>query len=386
MLHFQNQNGLIINAQRKDAQRTLTNLTTSTSSRKPRMKINLLSLLLLASATAFCAGGCAYYNASQKVAATQPSSVIVKEDNNNPNPDFIEKIDDIISNSDPEEPKVTEDEINKALDDENTNEEIGDSLQQTATDAALQKLGEAIKNNDKEAISAAIEDLKKELQDLSGEELANKFQQIADEIREALKESPMKDEDPTRKALEDLANTFEELAKDVREDRDEDNHQEANDALDKASDELQKSADEEEANKTAAEEAKEKLENQGQSQGDEDQGQSQGDGNQGQSQGDEDQGQSGDSTTKTGSSSQGSASGSGSGAGAGNGDTVYRGKDHVYTKDGGEQEYGNIIDESHNSAIEDDRKTNDNDTTDDDDFSDLLDKYYDYLYDDTQKP
>lgn len=374
MLHFQNQNGPIIDAQRKDTQRTLNNLT-STLSQKPRMKINPLSLLLLASATAFCAGGCAY-NTSQRAAATQPPSIIIKEDKDEPNPDFVEKINDIVSNSNPENPKATEDEINKALDDENTNEEIGSSLQQTATDAALQKLGEAIKNNDKEAISAAIEDLKKELQNLSGEELANKLQQIADEIRKALKESPMKEDDLTRKALENLADTFEELAKDAREDenKDEDSHQKANDALDKASDELQKSADEEEANKTVAEEAKEELKNQGS----ENQG--------GENQGGENQGEGG--AAKTGEiygSSQGSTSGSG--AGAGNGDTIYRGKDHVYTKDGGEQEYGDIIDESHNSAIEDDRKTNDNNgATDDDDFSDLLDKYYDYLYDGTQKP
>lgn len=381
MLHFQNQNGPIIDAQRKDTQRTLNNLT-STLPQKPRMKINPLSLLLLASATAFCAGGCAY-NTSQRAAATQPPSIIIKEDKDEPNPDFVEKINDIVSNSNPENPKATEDEINKALNDENTNEEIGSSLQQTATDAALQKLGEAIKNNDKEAISAAIEDLKKELQNLSGEELANKLQQIADEIRKALKESPMKEDDLTRKALENLADTFEELAKDAREDenKDEDSHQKANDALDKASDELQKSADEEEANKTVAEEAKEELKNQGsENQGSENQG--------GENQGGENQGEGG--AAKTGEiygSSQGSTSGSGSGAGAGNGDTIYRGKDHVYTKDGGEQEYGDIIDESHNSAIEDDRKTNDNNgATDDDDFSDLLDKYYDYLYDGTQKP
>lgn len=256
--------------------------------------------------------------------------------------DNSENRDDVISQG----KEDIDDLVNKV----NSKEEIGDELMKS-NDDALKALGEAIKNGDLDKITEAFNQLQQELDNLQGQELADKLHQIADEIRKALENSKIPEDDPLRKALNDLADNLDKAANDieagdssskctVNSEKDS-----AKESLKKAEEEVKDAIDQQNKNQEAGEQAKDDLDNLGKG---------------------------GDDSNK---SSTGGTNGiqPGKGTGGGSGDVNYAGNDHVFT-DEGDTTYGDVIDNS-NGAAQDDC-----DHYGDGDINAAIDDYFKDLY------
>ena len=263
------------------------------------------------------------------------------EDNN-------ENRDDVISQG----KEDIDDLVNKV----NSKEEIGDELMKS-NDDALKALGEAIKNGDLDKITEAFNQLQQELENLQGQELADKLHQIADEIRKALENSKIPEDDPLRKALNDLADNLDKTADDreannlgddssskctVNSEKDS-----AKESLKKAEEEVKDAVDQQNKNQEAGEQAKDDLNNLGKG---------------------------GDDSNKpsTGGNNNNGIQ-PGKGAGGGSGEINYAGNDHVFT-DEGDTTYGDVIDNS-NGAAQDDC-----DHYGDGDINAAIDDYFKDLY------
>jgi len=215
----------------------------------------------------------------------------------------------------------------------NSKEEIGDELMKS-NDDALKALGEAIKSGDLDKITEAFNQLQQELDNLQGQELADKLHQIADEIRKALENSNIPENNPLRKALNDLADNLDKAANDIEAELNNDSSSKctvnsekegAKDSLKKAEEEIKDAVDQQNKNQEAGEQAKGDLDNLG----------------------------------KGGNSNKPSTGGNGNngiqpgkGTGGGSGEINYAGNDHVFT-DAGDTVYGDVIDNSNGAAQDD---------------------------------
>ena len=259
--------------------------------------------------------------------------------------DNIENRDDVISQG----KEDIDDLVNKV----NSKEEIGDELMKS-NDDALKALGEAIKNGDLDKITEAFNQLQQEFENLQGQELADKLHQIANEIRKALENSKIPEDDPLRKALNDLADNLDKAADDieagdssskctVNSEKDS-----AKESLKKAEEEVKDAVDQQNKNQEAGEQAKDDLNNLGKG-------------------GDDD----GSKPSTGGNNNNGIQPGKG--AGSGSGEINYAGNDHVFT-DEGDTTYGDVIDNS-NGAAQDDC-----DHYGDGDINAAIDDYFKDLY------
>ena len=160
-------------------------------------------------------------------------------------------------------------EIDKIVDDANTSDEIGDALSKSE-DPLLKELGEAIKAGDKDRVNAALDAIYESLAKLSGNTLANRLDEIANEIERALADSKIPEGDDLRDSLQKLADRFREIAaalrqgledgKDETEASDE-AKEDIKDATDDAKKEVGDALDQEKENEKAGEQAKDDLEN-----------------------------------------------------------------------------------------------------------------------------
>ena len=258
--------------------------------------------------------------------------------------DNSENRDDVISQG----KEDIDDLVNKV----NSKEEIGDELMKS-NDDALKALGEAIKNGDLDKITEAFNQLQQELKNLQGQELADKLHQIANEIRKALENSKIPEDDPLRKALNDLADNLDKAADDieagdssskctVNSEKDS-----AKESLKKAEEEVKDAVDQQNKNQEAGEQAKDDLDNLGKG---------------------------GDDSNKpsTGGNNNNGIQ-PGKGTGGGSGEINYAGNDHVFT-DEGDTTYGDVIDNSNGAA------QNDCDHYGDGDINAAIDDYFKDLY------
>ncbi len=315
---------------------------------------------------------------------------------------------------------AAKDKMDEALDKANSKEEIGDALQDQDNDA-LKELGEAIVAGDEDKINEALEKLKEQLGELSGQEKADAMKEIADEINSALEKSEIPEGDALRDALKELADQFDEEAKKLEEElkkNEGSENQEAADqqasdsaqqgaesAIDQAGEKINQAVQQQKENEDAVNKAKEEmdqLENpkeeedqfekdeeekddqENDDQNNDDQNDDNQDSDDSQDSGDDSQqggSQSGQqSGSQSGSSSSGSQSGSssqggqtGDGSGSGNGNTNFPSNDHVYTGgDDGDKKYSDVVDD-YNADAKDDAKNNGDDSGD-------VDDYFDYLY------
>lgn len=423
MVEFQNEDGLIINKQREDA-------TSKLSSKDPKalpVKLRVMTLPIIL----ICGG---LFAASFFTPSKSNPFVDIYSDNNkdsdedkkddqtkiddktkeigedtkkdideiDPNEQFNQDLDNIIDNlvkdlegdtdATSRQDKIDDakDKIDDALEKVNNNDKIGDALSES-DDEALKMLGKAIKNNDVDGIKEALEKLKEEIDSLSGSDLANKLQQIADQIRVALDQSSIPEGDATRDALDELADALEKLSQSVGTKSDDEIKEEASKIIDEVAEKLIASAEEEKKNEEAAEKAKEEIdkmkdpssgeENDDKEDNDEEKqsnsdksgeenGENQGD----QSKTDTDQ----EGNQKTDSGAENGQNGDDTST-QGSGETRYAGDDKVYTPDGGSQEYGEVIENANNDANKD---NSENAGEGEDDISDLLEDYFKYLYGD----
>lgn len=256
--------------------------------------------------------------------------------------DNIENRDEVINQG----KEDIDDLVNKV----NSKEEIGDELMKS-NDDALKALGEAIKNGDLDKITEAFNQLQQELENLQGQELADKLHQIVNEIRKALENSKIPEDDPLRKALNDLADNLDKAANDieagdssskctVNSEKDS-----AKESLKKAEEEVKDAIDKQNKNQEVGEQAKDDLNNLGKG--------------------------SDNNKPSTGGNDNGIQSGKG--AGAGSGEIKYAGNDHVFT-DEGDTTYGDVIDNSNGAA------QNDCDHYGDGDINAVIDDYFKDLY------
>lgn len=257
--------------------------------------------------------------------------------------DNSENRDDVISQG----KEDIDDLVNKV----NSKEEIGDELMKS-NDDALKALGEAIKNGDLDKITEAFNQLQQELESLQGQELADKLHQIANEIRKALENSKIPEDDPLRKALNDLADNLDKAANNieagdssskctVNSEKDS-----AKESLKKAEEEVKDAVDQQNKNQEVGEQAKDDL---------------------------DDLGKGGDDTNKPSTGGNDNGIQPGKGTGSGSGEIKYAGNDHVFT-DEGDTTYGDVIDNSNGAA------QNDCDHYGDGDINAAIDDYFKDLY------
>ena len=149
-------------------------------------------------------------------------------------------------------------EIDKIVDDANTSDEIGDALSKSE-DPLLKELGEAIKAGDKDRVNAALDAIYESLAKLSGNTLANRLDEIANEIERALADSKIQEGDDLRDSLQKLADRFREIAAALRQGLE--NGKDESEASDEAKKEVGDALDQEKENEKAGEQAKDDLEN-----------------------------------------------------------------------------------------------------------------------------
>lgn len=122
-------------------------------------------------------------------------------------------------------------EIENVIDESNSKNTIGENLKQS-TDENLSSLGEAIQNGDKEAIQNALDKIENDLLEKNGQELNDALNQIAQEIQDALDKSDAEPGDELYDALEQLKQDLENIAN--QDTTDEQKKQDISDAFDKA--------------------------------------------------------------------------------------------------------------------------------------------------------
>ncbi len=109
----------------------------------------------------------------------------------------------------------SKEDINQKLDDQITKDDIGQALQNQDT---TQQVGESVSNGDTQQTSNSLDDLRNSLNDLTGDELANALNQIAQDIDNALNESNVDSSDPLYQAFEHLSTNLKEDASHVNDD------------------------------------------------------------------------------------------------------------------------------------------------------------------------
>lgn len=430
MVEYQDKEGLIIEKQREDAQQELE----KKSPKALPLKLSVWNIPALILAGSFFTASC--FTTQIKEAIHESTHRPDPDEWNDKTSELIDRIqesidendkidsslqdefDDILKDlesdlkddvdTDSRQDKIdnAKDKVDEAVDNANSKEEIGDALENSEDDA-LKKLGEAIKEGDNEKIQEALDELNNELQNLNGQELVDKLNQIADEIRDALKESQIPEGDELRDALNDLADQLEQIADELQQQIDEQQQQagesgesssdqqggqqggqsgesssegqqqgstpaddqakeDAEEAIDEAGEKIKDAVNQQNQNEQAGESTKDQmdqLKDPSQSQ----EGQEGQQGQQGQ------QGQEGEGEGQGQGQSSSSGEGSGSGAGAGSGGTSYGSNDNIFTENG-DSHYGDVINEYLNEA-NDDAKGND-----DQDLADAIDDYFKDLF------
>ena len=353
MVELKDQDGIIINKQRENATQVLSQC------EAPRRRWWQVAITPLVLSIAFFIASYfmpRFSNNNRIIPSATPTVEVVAPPNFNEALEDIEnKIsEDLEDNSENRDDVISQgkEDIDDLVNKVNSKEEIGDELMKS-NDDALKALGEAIKNGDLDKISEAFNQLQQELENLQGQELADKLHQIADEIRKALENSKIPEDDLLRKALNDLADNLDKAANDieasdssskctVNSEKDS-----AKESLKKAEEEVKDAVDQQNKNQEAGEQAKDDLDNLGKG---------------------------GDDSNKpsTGGNNNNGIQ-PGKGAGGGSGDVKYAGNDHVFT-DEGDTTYGDVIDNS-NGAAQDDC-----DHYGDGDINAAIDDYFKDLY------
>lgn len=103
----------------------------------------------------------------------------------------------------------TKENINEKLDDQITKDEIGEALKNQDT---TKELGENVSNGDTEQTNNSLDDLRESLKDLTGDELKDALNKIAEDIDNALQESNVDSSDPLYQAFENLSNNLKDNA------------------------------------------------------------------------------------------------------------------------------------------------------------------------------
>lgn len=333
-VELKNQDGIIINKQRENAVQVLSQCGKTPHRNWWRIVITPLALSIAFFIASYFMPRFSYYRPIQPDATTvevAPPSVNLSEALE----DIENKIsEDLENNSENRDELISQgkEDIDDLINETNSKEEIGDELMKS-NDDALKALGEAIKNGDLDKITEAFNQLQQELDNLQGQELADKLHQIADEIRKALENSKIPANDPLRKALDDLADNLDKAANDIEAGLNNDSSSKctvnsekegAKDSLKKAEEEVKDAVDQQNKNQEAGEQAKDNLNNLGKD----------GDNNK----------------PSTGGNDNGIQPGKGTGGGSG--EINYAGNDHVFT-DKGDTVYGDVIDNSNGAAQDD---------------------------------
>ena len=357
MVELKDQDGIIINKQRENATQVLSQC------EAPRRHWWQVAITPLVLSIAFFIASYfmpRFSNNNRIIPYATPTVEVVAPPNFNEALEDIEnKIsEDLEDNSENRDDVISQgkEDIDDLVNKVNSKEEIGDELMKS-NDDALKALGEAIKNGDLDKISEAFNQLQQELENLQGQELADKLHQIADEIRKALENSKIPEDDLLRKALNDLADNLDKAANDieagdssskctVNSEKDS-----AKESLKKAEEEVKDAVDQQNKNQEAGEQAKDDLDNLGKGGDDSDK----------------------PSTGGTNGGNNNNGIQPGKGTGGGSGEINYAGNDHVFT-DEGDTTYGDVIDNS-NGAAQDDC-----DHYGDGDINAAIDDYFKDLY------
>ena len=353
MVELKDQDGIIINKQRENATQVLSQC------EAPRRRWWQIVITPLFLSIAFFIAS--YFmprfsrgHGDNIIPPTPTVEVIAPPNFNEALEDIENKIsEDLEDNSENRDEVISQgkEDIDDLVNKVNSKEEIGDELMKS-NDDALKALGEAIKNGDLDKITEAFNQLQQELENLQGQELADKLHQIANEIRKALENSKIPEDDPLRKALNDLADNLDKAANDIEAEKSSSKctvnseKDSAKESLKKAEEEVKDAVDQQNKNQEAGEQAKDDLDNLGKG---------------------------GDSNKPSTGGNDNGIQSPGKGAGGGSGEVKYAGNDHVFT-DEGDTTYGDVIDNS-NGAAQDDC-----DHYGDGDINTAIDDYFKDLY------
>lgn len=442
MVAYEGQESLLINKQREDA---ISNL----KGKKPRklgVRLTLLSIPIpLIGASAFTAS---FFTNDIVEALT----IVPEEDNFDDETDdiinsikdyvgkaqaseaFKEKLMEILEQlredlkgdtsipSRREKVEAAKKQVDEALDEVNTKEEIGGSL---AEDPIFGAVGEAIKNADNNALKSAFDEFNTEIDDIfTTEGLLNTLDKWIDALKSALENAGVPSSDANYGVFAKLIALLQEIYDNVENKMAasdnvsssavtqliHDSQEQAKQAFEEALDELSSNLVLETANEKLAADVKKLMDqlvdpraDQGGNSdengqpgqgGNEDSGQQDGDTNQdgnqdteggqgdsgssegGQGNGNGDQGEGSGSGSGGQDQGEGDGDGQGEGASGGGGDTQYGSDDKVYTGDHGQTSYGDVIGEYQNDASDDAKGTGDGD------LEGAIGDYLDELYGD----
>ena len=443
MVAFEGKESLLINKQREDAKRNIQ----GKNPRKLGVKLTLLSLPLpLIGIGSFTTS----FFTTDIVNAFKVTDV--KEDNFDDETDeIIDKIKDYIGKSQASaafkeklyeileqlradlkgdtsipsrQAKVdaAKEEVDIALDEVNTKEEIGSAMTEEESDFTV--CGQAVQNADVEAMKAALEEIANSVDDLvSPSGIIEQF----DEWIAALEAVLAKAEEEGVSPSDANYKTFSDLLAKLKEIRDNvenkigasqnvsqemlvklirDSREQAKKAFEEAISNLTTDLNLERANDQLAEEVKKLMDQlvdprtdssdmEGEGEGGDnsqegeegdvgDEGNEEtedGNGEEGGAEGGEGNSQDGNKGDGNGSGSggqegEGNGQGQGSGAGSGGAETEYGSNDKVYTGENGQTEYGDVIGDYQNDASDDAKETGD------DDLEGAIGDYFDELYGD----
>ena len=113
------------------------------------------------------------------------------------------------SNEQQEQIDQSKEEISESIDEQITKDEIGEALK---NQEGLEDLGDNVSEGNTDNTNQSLDDLRKKLENLSGEQLKEALEDLSNKIDQALQDSNVDSEDPLYQAFENMSNNLKENA------------------------------------------------------------------------------------------------------------------------------------------------------------------------------
>lgn len=279
MVEFKNQDSPMINLQRKDTLDKLNNVSEKTLKMKftfSNFILVLIAILALPSAIILKGKELPNQNNNEISESINNKSEIINsaienmksEVENNSQLDESTKdqinseLEDLENNlnQDSNQEEVEEDventkeNLDEIFDEMISKDEIGEALEK---EDSTQDLGNEVANGDSESVKDSLDQLRDSLENLTGDELKEALENIANDIKQALENSGVDSEDALYKAFENLANNLQNNANNVN---DSDIQNQIDSSFEQAKQEISDALKDQEALEDLKESLKDKLE------------------------------------------------------------------------------------------------------------------------------
>lgn len=286
--------------------------------------------------------------------------------------DLKDKLDDLKDNlqnaNDQEETDQaidqSKEDIDQTIDDQITKDEIGEALQKHDPTS---QVGEDVAAGDSEQTKDSLDEMRDSLKDKTGDELQDAMDSISDSINDALEESGVNPEDSLYQAFKNLADNLDKIDpnSDSAQQEIDDAFEQAKEEISDALDKQQELEDLKDTLDQKLDDLKEQLDNQDGQEGEDQDGDGQ-----------EGDGQEGDGQEGKDNQDDSDSSSSGEGSGSGSGDIQYASDDLIYDPATGNYvTYGELLNYYYSQALDGIENGNIPD-----DLATLIEQYFNSLY------